>query len=329
MKKDGLCELKLHIKKSDIISHKPKKHHKHHRHHRGHHHHRHHHHQTHHQNQKDGADNGHEGTADIPTSPTQVSSSPSPSPLKQAPHSQPESPLFFNKVKSPDSNHSNQFFLDKEYSVGVFDQETNQEKKSNFSKYIHIERQPNGDASVVHVYAQEIAHFKDDEMKQFVEEYFEIVFGEKTEGVTEHVMGIVHDAATYMPDFIGYFAANHPQTIVKRELMGKSDIVSTTMPEYYAEVQKTYCNGTCRSGPLLQMSLVGTVNEEVGDYFEHFLCILEENPFLKHSMPWGPMSAEKMESRKESNDGPILWVRPGEQLVPPADLPRSPMKKRR
>ncbi|XP_054749731.1 lysine-specific demethylase RSBN1L-like [Lytechinus pictus] len=327
VKKDGLCELKLHIKKSDIITHKPKKHHKHHRHHRGHHHHRHHHHQA-HEHQKGDADKEHSGVSNIPVSP-QVSSSPSPSPMKQTPHSEPESPLFFNKDRSPEYKLLNQFFIDKEYSVDVSNKDSGQEKKSKLSKYIHIEHQPNGDASVVHVYAQEIAHLKDDDMKQLVEEYFELVFGEKTEGVTEHVMGIVHDAATYMPDFIGYFAAKHPQTIVKRELMGKSDIVSTTMPEYYAEVQKTYCNGTCRSGPLLQMSLVGTVNEEVGDYFEHFLCMLEENPFLKHSMPWGPMSAVKMESRIESNDGPILWVRPGEQLVPPADLPRSPMKKRR
>ena len=163
----------------------------------------------------------------------------------------------------------------------------------------------------------------------FVEEYFELVFGETSEGRCEHVMGIVHDAASYLPDFIGYFTTKHPNTVVKRELLGKSDIISTTMPEFSSEVQRTYCNGTFRSGPLLQVSLVGTVNEEVGDFFEEFLDLLEQNQFLKHTMPWGPMSAMQMDSRQESNDGPILWVRPGEQLVPPADLPKSPMKKRR
>lgn len=45
-------------------------------------------------------------------------------------------------------------------------------------------------------------------------------------------------------------------------------------------------------------------------------------------MPWGPMSAVEMEP-KESNDGPILWIRPGEQLVPTAELGKSPIKKRR
>lgn len=41
------------------------------------------------------------------------------------------------------------------------------------------------------------------------------------------------------------------------------------------------------------------------------------------------LSAVKMESPQESNDGPILWVRPGEQLVPTADINKSPCKRRR
>lgn len=46
-------------------------------------------------------------------------------------------------------------------------------------------------------------------------------------------------------------------------------------------------------------------------------------------MPWGPLSAVSMESPQESNDGPILWIRPGEQLVPTADINKSPCKRRR
>ena len=47
------------------------------------------------------------------------------------------------------------------------------------------------------------------------------------------------------------------------------------------------------------------------------------------TMPWGPLSAVRMESPQESNDGPILWIRPGEQLVPTADINKSPCKRRR
>lgn len=46
-------------------------------------------------------------------------------------------------------------------------------------------------------------------------------------------------------------------------------------------------------------------------------------------MPWGPISVVQMETPQESNDGPILWIRPGEQLVPTAEIGKSPMKRKR
>lgn len=45
-------------------------------------------------------------------------------------------------------------------------------------------------------------------------------------------------------------------------------------------------------------------------------------------MPWGSLSVIQMK-RQESNDGPIFWVRPGEQLVPTAEIGKSPCKRRR
>jgi len=49
------------------------------------------------------------------------------------------------------------------------------------------------------------------------------------------------------------------------------------------QVKKTYSNGTYRAGAMRQISLVGAVDEEVGDYFPEFLGMLEESPFLKVS----------------------------------------------
>lgn len=49
------------------------------------------------------------------------------------------------------------------------------------------------------------------------------------------------------------------------------------------QVSRTYCSGTYRAGPMRQISLVGAVDEEVGDYFPEFLDMLEESPFLKVS----------------------------------------------
>lgn len=49
----------------------------------------------------------------------------------------------------------------------------------------------------------------------------------------------------------------------------------------FLQVKRTYSNGTYRAGAMRQISLVGAVDEEVGDYFPEFLGMLEESPFLK------------------------------------------------
>ncbi len=45
-------------------------------------------------------------------------------------------------------------------------------------------------------------------------------------------------------------------------------------------------------------------------------------------MPWGSLTSQKMKSRTDSNDGPILWVRAGEQYVPTAEHKSCHPKKR-
>jgi len=46
-------------------------------------------------------------------------------------------------------------------------------------------------------------------------------------------------------------------------------------------------------------------------------------------MPWSELSVAHGMPRQTSNDGPILWTRPGEQVVPTADLPKSPYKRQK
>ncbi|KAK3578774.1 hypothetical protein CHS0354_035681 [Potamilus streckersoni] len=201
--------------------------------------------------------------------------------------------------------------------------------KYKYRNLLHVERYSNGGALVCHSFQDEVSQLSKSELQEFVKEYFEFVYGESSEGVSHCVMGIVHNGAEYMPDLVDYFASKHGNMIVKAGVLGKSDIETTTMEQWRDQVQKTYQNGTFRSGPLLQISLVGTAHEEVGDYFPEFLDILEDSPFLKEVMPWGSLSSIKMASRNNSNDGPILWARPGEQLVPTADMPKSPFKRKR
>ncbi|XP_025074610.1 uncharacterized protein LOC105429337 [Pogonomyrmex barbatus] len=199
-----------------------------------------------------------------------------------------------------------------------------------YKKFIHIETYPNGGATVVHMFQDEIGTLTHEQMQELTQEYFKVVFGEDENGNAHHVMGIVHNAAAYLPDLLDYMANNYPTLTVKNGVLGRSsDIETTTMAQYKDQVCKAYSNGTIRYGPLHQISLVGTVHEEVGGYFPDLLQKLEENPFLKMTMPWGPLSVVKMDTPQESNDGPILWIRPGEQLVPTADINKSPYKRRR
>ncbi|KAF4532614.1 hypothetical protein B566_EDAN013519 [Ephemera danica] len=198
-----------------------------------------------------------------------------------------------------------------------------------YSPLIRVETYPNGGASVVHLYQDEIKDLSKEAMSELVEEYFKVVFSEDENGDAYHVMGIVHDAASYLPDLLDYMADTYPSLTVKNGVLGRNnDIETTTLAKYRELVNRTYANGTVRYGPLHQISLVGTVHEEVGGFFPDILEKLEENDFLKMTMPWGAISVVQMESPQESNDGPILWIRPGEQLVPTADMARTPNKRR-
>ncbi|XP_074920601.1 lysine-specific demethylase RSBN1L isoform X2 [Chelonoidis abingdonii] len=73
---------------------------------------------------------------------------------------------------------------------------------------------------------------------------------------------------------------------MKMEILGKKDIETTTMSNFHAQVKRTYSHGTYRAGPMRQISLVGAVDEEVGDYFSEFLDMLEDSPFLKVRGRW-------------------------------------------
>ncbi|XP_059489044.1 lysine-specific demethylase RSBN1L [Neocloeon triangulifer] len=204
------------------------------------------------------------------------------------------------------------------------------ETSARMQNLIRVETNANGGASVVHLYQDEICRLSPEEMEVLVDEYFKVVFQEDEDGNPMHVMGIVHGAAAYQPDYIDYMAEKHPNLVVSNNVLGRSNETEmSTMLKYCENVYKNYSFGTIRYGPLNNISIVGTVHEEQGGFFPDLLEILEQDPFLKQTMPWGGLSAVKMSTPRESNDGPILWVRPGEQLVPTADLSKSATKRKR
>ena len=201
--------------------------------------------------------------------------------------------------------------------------------KYKYKDLMHVEQYSNGGALVCHSYQDEVLKLSSEEKEEFVKEYFDFVYGEPEQGVSNCVMGIVHGAARDMPDLLEYLGDEYANMTVKAGFLGKSDIETMSMEKYREQVHKSYEAGTFRCGPLLQVSLVGTAHEEVGDYFPELLDIMESDPFLNAVMPWGELSSVRMASRSNSNDGPILWTRPGEQMVPTADMPKSPFKRKR
>ncbi|XP_054836809.1 lysine-specific demethylase 9 [Eublepharis macularius] len=200
---------------------------------------------------------------------------------------------------------------------------------TKFSNFIHEEHQSNGGALVLHAYMDELSFLSPVEMERFSEEFLALTFSENEKNAAYYALAIVHGAAAYLPDFLDYFAYNFPNTPVKMEILGKKDIETTTISNFHTQVSRTYCCGTYRAGPMRQISLVGAVDEEVGDYFPEFLDMLEESPFLRMTLPWGTLSSLRLQCRSQSDDGPIMWVRPGEQMIPTADMPKSPFKRRR
>jgi hypothetical protein len=202
-------------------------------------------------------------------------------------------------------------------------------EKYKYKKLMHVEKYSNGGGLILHAYQNEVDKLSDTEKVEFAQEFMDFTYGEPNEGVANCCISVVHGAISQMPDLIEHFADTYPNLTVKAGVLGKSDIETMTMEKYREQLHKSFSAGTFRCGPLLQVSVVGTAQEEVGDYFPEVLDMFESDPFLNLVMPWGELSSVRMASRNMSNDGPILWTRPGEQLVPTADMPKSPFKRKR
>ncbi|KAF3861160.1 hypothetical protein F7725_001415, partial [Dissostichus mawsoni] len=110
--------------------------------------------------------------------------------------------------------------------------------------------------SVLHAYGDELSFLDAAEMDVFAQEFLKLAFSEKPRGAALYALAVVHGAAHFLPDFLDYFAFNFPNTPREPDVL----------------------LGDVRSGPMRQISLVGAVDEEVGDFFPEFLDMLEESP---------------------------------------------------
>lgn len=102
-----------------------------------------------------------------------------------------------------------------------------------------METHCNGGASVVHLYQDEIDSLNPEEMDEMVNEFFSLTFAEDENGYAQHVMGIVHDAAAYLPDMLEHLAENYSTLTVKAGVLGRnSDIETCTVSQYNEQVRR-------------------------------------------------------------------------------------------
>lgn len=125
--------------------------------------------------------------------------------------------------------------------IGTINREINCHRKGldhlKYGRFMRIEVHPNGGASVVHMYQDEISVLSETEMEELVDEFFEVCFSEDEEGFADHVMGIVHNAADYLPDLLEHMAENYANLTVKAGVLGRnSDIETCTMYQYNEQV---------------------------------------------------------------------------------------------
>lgn len=109
-----------------------------------------------------------------------------------------------------------------------------------FGRLIHVEQQANGGASVVHAYSEQLSSLSPAEMERFAEEFVTLSFSEDETPAACFVMGIIHGAASYLPDFLDYFSYKFPNATVKMEVLGKKDIETTTMANFHTQVRMRF-----------------------------------------------------------------------------------------
>eukprot|EP00731_Ephydatia_muelleri_P037601 Em0518g1a len=114
-------------------------------------------------------------------------------------------------------------------------------------------------------------------------------FREEPKGVATYVMAIVHEAAAYLPEFVGYLGERQGDLVVK-------------------------------SGHLLRKAEVQTTM---------LLNLLERCPFLALTLPWGPLcSLGLAHAQRERRWSHPVGCWPGEQMIPTGELGPTPKKKR-
>lgn len=204
-----------------------------------------------------------------------------------------------------------------------------------FRKYVRVIKHPNGGATYIKCDFNQISkEFSKKDIEKFCRQFSRLGFAENR-GFAIFCIAIVENGAGVMPDMFTKLCEESNGTLQVKvgSLTNKQLIETMPIQKYQKDVLETYENGTFRVGPLMAVSTVGAKQEEAGGHFKGFLKELDTHPFTGPMMPWGEFSHLHQMPPTQSDDGPILWVRPGEQMVPMTetrrrDDPKHPLSTR-
>ncbi|CAB3397860.1 unnamed protein product [Caenorhabditis bovis] len=189
---------------------------------------------------------------------------------------------------------------------------------SRFRKFVRVETHPNGGASMLCAdWGRVTSELDPTDVEKFARQFIRLGLAESN-GVPVFVIGVLENAASYLCDIFEYLQEHYDSLPVKIGSLTNKQLVETmTLKNYYDQVMETCHHGTFRFGPMHSLSMVGAKQEECGQLFTELLEKLEESPILKPLMPWGEWSylSDMQKNISDSDDGPIYWIRPGEQLI--------------
>ncbi|KAL3314914.1 round spermatid basic protein [Cichlidogyrus casuarinus] len=204
--------------------------------------------------------------------------------------------------------------------------------KRHLSELMYIEHHENGGGFALHAYADELAHLDKIQLDALAKKFFRTLFAERRKKpflvpFSYYCIGVIHGAAQPMPELLNYLSSAHGNiSITTNSLESKNSSFTMPVSKYVDNAFQNYNRGTFRYGPMHAISIVGTKGEERGTFSKDLIRLIEADPFLQAVTPWGPLSRYDDLNPSESDDGPILWCRPGEQCLsvrPPKKLSKS------
>eukprot|EP00123_Amoebidium_parasiticum_P021408 comp6664_c0_seq1/m.2441 comp6664_c0_seq1/g.2441 ORF comp6664_c0_seq1/g.2441 comp6664_c0_seq1/m.2441 type:complete len:675 (-) comp6664_c0_seq1:610-2634(-) len=180
---------------------------------------------------------------------------------------------------------------------------------------VYYESQPNGGGMVLHVFLDEKWEgLGTKEREVFVEWCVDEMVREEG-GNAVYCMGIIHGGVKNMPNLMRYLAEQEGDLPVMVEDFQTGTASTVSINRYVDSLDMSYQTATHQAGPMRNISLVGTVQEETGGFFEGVLQVLKTNDFVRACLPWARLSLLNTMKPDESDDGPIMWTRSGEQVV--------------